>query len=104
MAEQQNAGYEKQDINLPKTFLYGIATIVLLAICVIALDSYFVWVTDAEYRRAVLEAPTHQLDEIRVREDSILTTYELVDTTESKYRIPIEQAMELLVTEGDQNK
>ena len=104
MTEQQNAGYEKQDINLTMTFFYGIGTIVILIVCAVALYSYFDWVTEAEYKRAVLEAPTKQLDELRAREDSILTTYELVDTTESKYRIPIEQAMDMLVTEGDQNK
>jgi hypothetical protein len=104
MTEQHNAGYEKKDIDLKKTFLYGSITIVILAVCVFVLDNYFDYVKETEYRRAVLEAPTIQLDTLNAREDSLLSTYELVDTADSKYRIPIEQAMELLVKEGDQNK
>ena len=104
MTEQPNVGYEKRDIDLKKTFLYGSLTILILAVCIFALDNYFDYVKETEYRQAVLEAPTIQLDTLNAREDSLLSTYELVDTTESKYRIPIEQAMELLVKDGDQNK
>ena len=104
MTDSPPAGYEKRDINLRKTFLYGGGVILLLLICVFALYNYFDYVKETEYREYVLDAPTRQLDSVRARSDSILTTYQLVDTAESKYRIPIEQAMELLVKEGDQTK
>jgi len=40
------------------------------------------------------------LREIRRIEDSVLSTYELIDSTARTYRVPIERAMELMVVES----
>jgi len=41
-----------------------------------------------------------ELSEIRRIEDSVLSTYELIDSTSRTYRVPIERAMELIVVES----
>ena len=104
MEHPDHNGYEKRDINVRTTALIGILSVVLLAVSFVALDNYFTYVKEAEYREMVLEVENRQLIELRLREDSLLTTYELVDTADSRYRIPIEQAMEMLVTQENSVK
>jgi hypothetical protein len=41
-----------------------------------------------------------ELSEIRRIEDSVLSTYELVDSTARTYRVPIERAIELVAAES----
>ena len=41
------------------------------------------------------------LRQTQAREDSLLTSYEMVDSAEAIYRIPISRAMELIAAEGD---
>ena len=104
MEQPDHNGYEKRDINVRVTALIGILTVVALAVSFVALDNYFTYVKETEYREMVLEVENRQLIELRLREDSLLTTYELVDTADSRYRIPIEQAIEMLVTQENSDK
>lgn len=47
----------------------------------------------------VLKKPTMSLEELRAKEEKVLTSYQLVDSTKQVYSIPIENAMELYLKE-----
>lgn len=56
------------------------------------------------YKERVEEAASVQLDAIREREKSTLTTYGAVDATKGQFRIPLDKAKQLLLSEAEAGK
>lgn len=79
-------------------FVVVAATILLLTL------SHEQWLAMTEQELSLdRNAGTPQeLFEMKVREDSILGTAEVLDSASAKYRIPIERAMELISEEAAQ--
>lgn len=94
------SGYEKRDINIKKTVLFGIGTVLLIAFFFVVLNEYFISVKEEIIYESVLKPESISLEELATFEDSVLTTYELIDTARGIYRIPIEKAVELTVSEA----
>ncbi len=92
--------YEIKDINLPKTFGYGLATVLLIVVFLVALNEYFIAVREDIVEEQVLRPESKALRELRSREDSLLSSYQLVDSANQTYRIPIERAMEVVAAES----
>lgn len=92
------SGYETKDINIKKTALYTIATVMLIVFFFVILNEYFISVKEEIIYETVLKPESISLKELKTLEDSVLTTYELIDTTKGIYRIPIERAIELSVS------
>ena len=98
------SGYEKRDINIKKTVLFGIGTVLLIAFFFVVLNEYFISVKEEIIYESVLKPESISLEELATFEDSVLTTYELIDTARGIYRIPIEKAVELTVSEAALSK
>ena len=94
------SGYEKSDTSIKSILIVTIATVLFIVVSVILLYDYFIATKEAVIYDQVLRPEAVELVELRKAEDSILTTYELIDTTNRTYRIPIQRAMELLAAES----
>ncbi|HLH40065.1 MAG TPA: hypothetical protein VKX39_13030 [Bryobacteraceae bacterium] len=83
---------------------FGIGSIILLVITILALQSYFnkIW-QEAVYEK-VLAPPSEQLLDLHRREDWLLTHYSWADKKNGAVRIPVDRAMELFAQEAASGK
>ena len=72
----------------------------MLVVTLMWLRSYFEVVRNRTVHRAVLSVENPKLKELRVREEEQLNSYGWVDEERGLVRIPVEQAMDLLVQEA----
>jgi hypothetical protein len=99
----ENNGYEKSDVKLGKIVFWGMtASIILVVLVLLSLDYFKVTQEELVYDM-VLKPESEKLIELRVKENEELTTYALIDTANNIYRIPIEEAMRLIVEEANNN-
>ncbi len=96
-----NSGYEKQDVSVRPVIIVAIATILIVSISAILLNEYFVVTTEELIFEAVLEPESPDLIELRASEQVELTTYQLIDTSENRWRIPVDSAIRLLIEEAE---
>ncbi|UCD62875.1 MAG: hypothetical protein JSW34_08925 [Candidatus Zixiibacteriota bacterium] len=97
---QSDAGYERSDVNLKKTIVIAIAVVVVVVISVVVLSEYYLSVREDYVYEMTLKPESAVLRDLRAREDEILFSYRLVDSTQGVYRIPVSRAMERLVEEA----
>ena len=93
-------GYEKKVTNVRKLTLFAFLTVLFVAVSSVMLNEFFVLTQEELYYEQVLQPVAEDFTELQTREDSLLTTYELIDTAEQIYRIPIDSAMKLTVREA----
>jgi len=98
------AGYEKSDVNVKKLTIVGIAIIAFIAVSLIMLNEYFLIEKEAVVYEEVLKKPSISLEELRAKEDKVLTSYLLVDSTKEVYSIPLDKALELYLSEYSKTK
>jgi hypothetical protein len=84
--------------------LSGILGFLLLVVTLMWLRSYFEVVRNRTVHRAVLSVENPKLKALRVREEEQLNSYGWVDEERGVVRIPIEQAMGLLVQEARESR
>jgi hypothetical protein len=94
------SGYEKQDTSIRAVLITTLVTLAVITIAVVALWDYYIATREAVIFEQSLAPESEQLIQLQKLEDSLLTTYEFVDSTSGVYRIPIERAMELLTDEA----
>lgn len=106
------AGHEQREANVRiiVASLAGLALVILIVfVLVIGIFRHFYDSdnTGAARREAVVPpeprievAPYEQLQQMRVKEDHILTTYALVDKQSGTVRVPIDRAIDLLAAKG----
>ena len=92
-------GYEKSDVNVAKLSIVGIAIVAFIVLSLVLLNEYFLIEKEAVVYEEVLKKPSMSLQELRAKEDIVLTSYQLVDSTRQIYSIPIENGMELYLKE-----
>ena len=80
--------------------LSGVAGIVILAIMLIWLRSYFFMVRNETIQTNYLSAPNPKIDELHAHEQQALNSYGWVDRQKGIVHIPIDQAMELMVRDA----
>ena len=97
-------GYEKRDAVVWRIAVVGVASVVIVALLVVAAKELFVSMREEIVYEAALKPESPQLRELRARETERLTTYGVVDSAQGIYRIPIERAMELAAREGYENR
>jgi hypothetical protein len=79
-------------------------TVVLLIAIGIGIQAYYELIyTNEEYTR-VISQPNWVLEDLRKKEQWELSHYGVVDKTKGTVRVPIDQAMQLLVQDSAQNK
>ncbi len=94
-----NNGYEKRDVNVNKIVAFTIISLLVLGAIIVGLNEYFQhYNLQLQYTR-VLNKKSNELQELRAREEKMLSTYELLDYTKGIYRIPVDRAMKLMADE-----
>jgi len=94
--------YEKRDVNAGKIMLFVALFAVFLAVTIVLLNDYFTAATEEQIYDAVLRPESAALRELRAREDEMLNSYKILDSTKGTYQIPIERAMKLMADEAFQ--
>ena len=97
-------GYEKQDVNVRKTAIIALISVVLIIFFAIALNDYFLAMHEKVVYDQVLSPLSRDLLKLRAEEEKVLNSYALIDTEDMKYRIPLERAMELVAAEDKSSK
>ena len=100
--KDEKSGYEKSDINLKIISVYVILSIVVIVSFIIILSDYFVVEKEEIVSEIVLQPVSEELQKLHKTENEILTTYGVVDSVNSIYRIPIDRAMQILVEQSSQ--
>lgn len=95
-----SAGYEKTDVAVGKVVLVTFAAIVIIGLTALAMELMFVTEKEDQFQKVVFAPESTVLRDLRAREDAELHSYEVVDTANGRYRIPIERAMQLMADEA----
>jgi hypothetical protein len=88
------------------TWFYSLVSIVLMAVVVLALVAMYFGFAKAEVENKVVDRPVKELEKLKLSQLEMLTSYgsyevETADgETVKRIRIPISQAMELVVADG----
>ncbi|MEE8577133.1 MAG: hypothetical protein V3T31_07740 [candidate division Zixibacteria bacterium] len=81
------------------TAVFVVAAVVILVM--VAAREHYLSVVEQEQSDLQQVGENRELRELRVSEDRLLDTVEVVDSAASVYRIPIDHAMELIADEDD---
>jgi len=106
MTEQRGEpqGFDRSEPNVRFIALFGAGTLVLLVLIIFGLQAYFDRALEQQVYIKVLAPPSQALIDLRTREDGELHSYRYVDQGKGIVQVPIERAMELLVSENAQGK
>lgn len=101
---QPGEGFDHAEPKAGAIAAFGIGSVILLVIMILALQAYFnkIW-QEAVYEK-VLAPPSEQLIDLHRREDWFLTHYSWVDKKNGAVRIPLDRAMELFAHEAASGK
>lgn len=94
------SGYEKKDINVKLTIIWGVIMIFFLIVSLIAVNDWFIKTKEEMYDEMVLKPVNQELLELRAHEDSLLSSYGKSDTLSGVYHIPIDSAMKIMAQEN----
>lgn len=91
-----SSGYEKKDVSVKGIVGGTLAVVIIIVVFVVLLRDYFLYnVENAVYNEATI--PSQELVEIRQSAEKLITEYGVIDQQKGVYRIPIDNAMELVV-------
>ena len=91
------------------TWFLSLASMVIFIVTVVAIVAMYRWFEDGEVQDKVIDVPARQLTELRNEQEALLDEYATYDVVpmggteadaETRIRIPVEQAMEVLVAES----
>ena len=97
-------GFDRAEPRIPAIAAFGIGSVLLLILTILALQSYFnkIW-NEAVYEK-ILAPPSEQLQDLHNRENWNLTHYGYYDKASNSVRIPIDKAMEEFAQEAAAGK
>lgn len=93
-------GYERRDVNMKVLVLTSIVSVIAVAVSLICVDNYFVIEKEKAILDRQLSPVSSTLRDLRAKEDQVLGSYKLIDSTAGRYQLPIERAMELMADEA----
>lgn len=103
MSEQpgtaRQPGYDTGEPRARVIALFGILTLSFLVLVILALQAYVDYARERQVFVRQLEPVAEDLRSLRAREDAELNSYGYVDREKGIVRIPIRQAMELVIRE-----
>jgi len=92
-------GYDKEEISIAGIYKIAFISVVLLIIVLVTGSLFFSGYKDNLYYELVLEPKSEKLTDLHQKEEIILENYGLIDEGEGIFRIPIDQAMQLVLDE-----
>ena len=101
---QQQPGYEKRDVHIGKTVWMTVISVIAIVVMVVVLNEYFIFVTEEIRHEHLLAPESIDLLNHRANEETVLKSLQLLDSATGTYRVPIEQAMELIAAEAVSGK
>jgi hypothetical protein len=93
--QSSKSDYDKTEAKTGHVAAIGIVGILLLVIAMYWIFQYFRATTEKQMERAAL-TPSMDLEQLHAREDSILSSYGVIDSAKGIYQIPIQQAMKIM--------
>ncbi len=97
-------GYEESDADVGFIIWSGVGIVLFLVVTVLAVQTYFDGIYNREEFVKVLEPVSEDYRNLRAREDSELHSYKYMDREAGSVRLPIQRAMDLLVSEAQAGK
>src|ERR1700676_1319275 len=99
-------GFDRSEPKAAAIAVFGIASVILLLLTILALQAYFNHIWDEAVYEKILAPPSEQLRELRARDDWNLTHYMwgARDPKSGRVRIPVDRAMELFAQEAAAGK
>jgi hypothetical protein len=99
-----NEGFDPGEVDaISVTFVGAIIIAVIIAVF-IGVTLFWDKFLNGRYKDVVEGSPTAQLEALHKREDTALNNYSYVDRTKGQVRIPIDRAMQLLLSEVQAGK
>ena len=95
-----DTGFDAEEPNARGILLFTGATVILFIAVVIGVSYYFNYMRDQQEYKQLLSRPSEELKTLHDRENWELTHYQVLDKTKGQVRIPLDRAMELLVSEA----
>ena len=102
--DARRAWYRIYDVKTGWIAMIGIVGILLLVIAMYLTNQYFLATTHKQIEEVLLMPPSPALEALQAREDSLLNSYRLIDSTNRIYQIPIDRAMEMLADSAENVK
>lgn len=104
VVEPNNEGFDPGEVDATAVSLYGGIIVVIIIAVFIGVTLYWDKFLNGRYKDVVEAAPSAQLEDLHKREDAVLNGYSYVDKTKGQVRIPIDRAMQLLISEVQSGK
>jgi hypothetical protein len=105
MAEQptthSSPGYDTSEPRARTIALFGLLTLVVLAIIILGLQWYVDYARERQIFVRQLEPVAEDLRTLRAREDAELNFYGYLDREKGVVRLPVRRAMELVIREKE---
>jgi hypothetical protein len=102
--DTQNEGFDPGEVDAGSVSFFGGIIVVVIIAVFIGVTLYWDKFLNGRFRAVVEEAPTAQLQDLHKREDEALGGYSYVDKSKGQVRIPIDRAIELLISEVQSGK
>ena len=93
LVEQPVKGYEDRDVNITRLIGFSIGISLVIVLLIVMLHEVFTMTKEHIVYNQYLKPQSSALAEHRTHEDSLLTSYGVVNADSGRYRIPIEDAM-----------
>ena len=102
--DAQQSPYEKTDVHMPTIVSWSVGCIVLLVICVIALNELF-WVTESQIKMERIRTIREPAAKVTLRQEEARVlkgdeAYKLLDAETERYQIPVDRAIKLISEES----
>lgn len=102
--EPTNEGFDPGEVDAVSVSLFGGIIVAVIIAVFIGVTLYWDKFLNGRYKEVVEAAPTAQLEDLHKREDATLNSYSYVDKAKGQVRIPIDRAMQLLISEVQAGK
>ena len=97
-------GFDRAEPSVGAIFGFAAGSMILLVMTIFAIQHYFEGIYSEAVYEKVLAPPSEQLRAVRGRDDWNLTHYLYMDKTTGQVRIPVDQAMDLMLKDAAAGK
>ena len=99
-----NQGFDPGEVDAPSVALAGGIVIGIIVAVFFGVTLFWDKFLNGRYQEVVEASPNAQIRELHQREDAVLSGYRYIDKPKGQIRIPLDRAMQLLLTEVQAGK
>ena len=100
----ENKGFDPGEVDAPSVALYGGLIIAIIIAVFLGVTLFWDKFLNGRFKDVVEGSPNAQIEDLHKREDAALSGYRFVDKGKGQVRIPLDRAMQLLVSEVQAGK